>query len=341
MQNIIITGFGFMGTMHAQIYQQLKQARIAAVVDTATDKAKASMKKLGVEAPLYTDLSTALNAIEADVVDICLPTDEHLANCLTSIAAGKHLFCEKPLALSAADGRTIAAAAEKAGITAQIGQCIRFWPEYVAFKKFVESGKAGKLLSLSLQRRASLPDHSVGGWIVDPVRSGGAAIDLHVHDSDFIVYLLGRPQAVTSEATFDPKLGPAQIFSLFHYPEVRVTAECGWNYPPNWGFQMAFQAVFENGAVEYDSGTEPTLTATVGKGKKKALPFKNPSVGASSTDTGNISALGGYFNELQSFIRALEAKRAPETATPADAAESLRLVEAEIKSAKSNKRVRL
>jgi len=102
MQNIILTGFGFMGTMHAQIYQQLKQARIVAVVDTATDKVKASMKELGIEVPLFASLETALAGVEADVVDICLPTDLHLPNALLASGAGKHLFCEKPLALSAA-----------------------------------------------------------------------------------------------------------------------------------------------------------------------------------------------------------------------------------------------
>lgn len=340
MQKIILTGFGFMGTMHAQIYQKLKQARIVAVVDNATDKTKASMKELGIDAPLYDSLESALAAVDADVVDICLPTDLHLENARIAIKAKKAIFCEKPLALSPADGKKIAEAADKAGVTAQVGQCIRFWPEYMAFKKFVESNKAGKLLSLTLQRRSSLPTHSMDQWILDPERSGGAAVDLHVHDTDFILYLLGVPQAVRS-LTPEDEPGPSQIFTQYIYEGVSVTAECGWNYPPNWGFQMAFQAVFEDGAVEYDSGADPTLTVTVGQGKKKPLPYKNPSIGTSSTGAGNISALGGYFNELQSFIRALEAKRAPETATLEDATQSLKVVRAELKSAKTGKSVKL
>lgn len=340
MQKIILTGFGFMGTMHAQIYQKLKQARIVAVVDSASDKAKASMKELGVDAPLYDSLETALAEVEADVVDICLPTDLHVENALIAIKAKKHLFCEKPLALTQGDGKKIADAAAKAGISAQVGQCIRFWPEYMAFKKFVQSNKAGKLLSLTLQRRSSLPTHSMDQWILDPERSGGAALDLHVHDSDFILYLLGMPKAVRSLTPGDQP-GPSQIFTQYLYDGVSVTAECGWNYPPNWGFQMAFQAVFEDGAVEYDSGADPTLTVTIGQGEKKPLPFKNPSIGTSSTGTGNISALGGYFNELQSFVRALEAKRPPETATLEDATQSLKVVLAELKSAKTGKSVKL
>jgi len=170
--------------------------------------------------------------------------------------------------------------------------------------------------------------------------SGGAALDLHVHDTDFVLYLLGMPEAVRS-VTPGSEPGPSQIFTQYLYDDVAVTAECGWNYPANWGFQMAFQAVFEDGAVEYDSGADPTLTVTLGKGKKKPLPFNNPSAGSSSTGAGNITALGGYFNELQSFVRSLEAERAPETATPDDASRSLEVVLAELKSARTGKKVKL
>ncbi len=340
MQHIIIAGFGFMGTMHAQIYQKLKQARIVAVVDTATARARASMKKLGVEAPLYDDLARALAEVEAEVVDICLPTDLHLSNALLAIKAGRHVFCEKPIALTSSDGWKIAKAAAEAGVTAQVGQCIRFWPEYMAFKNLLESGKAGKLVSLTLQRRSALPSHSSDHWLLDPKRSGGAAVDLHIHDTDFILYLFGMPEAVRS---FSPGSEPwsSQIFTQYLYERICVTAECGWNYPRKWGFQMAFQAVFEDGAVEYDNGADPTITVTLGRGQKKPLPFKNPSIGSSVTGSGNVSALGGYFNELQSFVRSLDAGRAPETATPDEATRSLEIVLAELESVKTRKQVSL
>jgi predicted dehydrogenase len=340
MQNIILTGFGFMGTMHAQIYQKLKQARIVAVVDNDTLKAEKSMADLKVDAPLFADLPSALAAVESTAVDICLPTDEHLEHALLAIRAGKHLFCEKPIALTYADAQKITAAAARAGVTAQVGHCIRFWPEYQALRDFIKKGSAGKLKSLTLQRRSSLPDHSVGHWLRDPARSGGAAIDLHIHDTDFVLYLLGKPTAVHSVATLDAN-GPSHISTHYRYPEIEVSSEGGWNYPANWGFQMAFQTVFEQGAVEFDSGQSPSLVATVGSGPRKALPVKTPSVGNSSTGAGNISSLGGYFNELQSFIRALEAKRPPETATLEDATQSLKIVLAELKSATTGKSVKL
>ena len=334
MQNIIIAGFGFMGGMHAQVYRQLPAARIAAVVDTNKTAAGRAMSKLGVKAPLFTDLDQALRQIPCDVVDICLPTDLHATSALRAIKAGKHVFCEKPVTLRLADAQKIAAAAKAAGVSGQVGQCIRFWPEYTTFREFVRRGRAGALRSLTLQRRSMLPLHSAGAWLLDPKRSGGAALDLHIHDTDFVVALLGRPRAVRSQVTRD-RHGPSHIFTAYDYPGVAVTAEGGWNYPPKWGFQMAFQAVFENGAVEYDSGASPTLTCTIGRGAKKTLPCKQPSIGRSASGRGNISSLGGYFNELQYFIGCLEKRRQPVEATLAQATESLRIVVAELQSART------
>jgi predicted dehydrogenase len=340
MQNIALVGFGFMGTMHAQIYHKLRDARIVAVVDQQKAKAKRSLAKLGIDAPVFGTLEEALTAASVDVVDICLPTDLHAPFALRAIAAGKHVFCEKPLALTAADGRKIAAAAKKAGVFLQVGQCIRFWPEYMAFEAFVKSGKAGKLLSLTLQRRAGRPTYSVGDWLNDGKRSGGAALDLHIHDTDFVHHLLGKPSAVTSVGTKD-KSGWSHIFTTYHFKNVAVTAEGGWNYPKNWGFQMAFQAVFERGAVEFDSGANPTLWVTLGNGKKQPLPFKNPGVGESSTGAGNLSSLGGYYNELSAFVSCLESKQRPKVATGEQAADSLTTALAEIQSAASGHTVKL
>jgi len=340
MQKIAIIGLGFMGTMHAQIYQQLRNATMVAVVDKQKAKAKRSLAKLGIAVAVFGTLEELLENCEVDVVDVCLPTDLHPPFALEAIAAGKHVFCEKPLALTHADAKKIAAAAKKTGVFFQVGHCIRFWPEYTAFEAFVKSRKAGKLLSLSFQRRAGRPAYSEEDWLNDGSRSGGAALDLHIHDTDFVHHLLAKPDAVTSVGTKD-KTGWSHIFTTYHFKDVAVTAEGGWNYPANWGFQMAFQAVFEYGAVEYDSGANPTLMVTMGKGKKQPLSYKNPGAGESSTGTGNLSALGGYYNELSAFIASLQKKQAPQVATGAQAAESVATVLAEIKSATTGKTVRL
>jgi predicted dehydrogenase len=120
-----------------------------------------------------------------------------------------------------------------------------------------------------------------------------------------------------------------------------VTAEGGWNYPANWGFQMAFQAVFERGAVEFDSTANPTLMVTLGAGERKPLSYAMPDAGESSTGVGNVSSLGGYYNEISAFIACLQTGQAPKVATGAQAAESLCTVLAEIQSASIGRTVQI
>lgn len=340
MQKVAIIGLGFMGTMHAQIYKQLRDAALVAVVDTQQAKAKRELARLGIDARVFGTLEDLLDQVDVEVVDICLPTDLHAPFALKAISAGKHVFCEKPLALNKTDGEKIVAAAKKAGVFFQVGQCIRFWPEYMAFEAFVKSRKAGKLLSLSLQRRSGRPSYSSGDWLNAECRSGGAALDLHIHDTDFIHHLLGKPDAVTSVGTRD-KSGLSHIFTIYHFDNMAVSAEGGWNYPKNWGFQMAFQALFERGAVEFDSGANPSLTVTIGDGKKQPLPFKTPGAGESTTGAGNLSSLGGYYYELAAFISCLQKKKAPAIATGDQAAESLTTVLAEIQSATTGRTVKI
>lgn len=337
---IVLCGLGFMGAMHAQAYGQLSYARIVGLVDSHFEDAARRKAELQIDAPLFPTLKEALAALDPQVVDICVPTDQHEALALEAAAAGKHIFCEKPLSMNSDSAARSLAAVTAAGVHFQVGHCMRFWPEYVALRELVASGKGGRLLSLSLQRRSGRPMHSVGDWLNDGVRSGGAALDLHIHDTDYVLSLLGAPRAVTSVGT-DDQGAIVHIFTTYHYDDCAVTAEGGWNYPTQWGFQMAFQAVFERGTVEYDSCANPTLVGVFGDQPKSAIALPDREVGQSSLALGNVSDLSGYLIELRHFLQCLREGRAPEIATGPQAAESLRVVEAEIQSVRTRSTVSL
>jgi predicted dehydrogenase len=340
MKTVGLIGCGFMGGMHAQVLKQLEGVELAAAASHAPEAGRAKLRNIGWDVPVYPDIGTLLARHEVEVIDICAPTDLHAEVAETAARAGKHLFCEKPLALSLEGAGRIEAAVEAAGVHAQVGHCIRFWPEYRALKAFADSGRGGKLLSLALVRRASRPGYSEQNWLNRPERSGGAAVDLHIHDTDFVHYLLGTPAAVTSRIS-GGACGPDHISTLYHFGGCAVSAEGGWDYPPQWGFQMAFDAVFENASISYDSRRSPTLQIVSGDETARALPFEAPGSGASSTGEGNISSLGGYYNELHSFFSRLEANCPPETATVAQASRSLQTVLAELESARAGRTVNL
>jgi predicted dehydrogenase len=328
---VAIIGLGFMGGMHAQIYTALSGVDLVAVADPEIKRTQSKIAKMGLTAQVFSDLETLLESTDVDVVDICVPTDLHTELAIAAAQAGKHLFIEKPLALKLNDCEAIYKAVEQVAVFAQVGHCIRFWPEYIALKQFIDSGKGGALKSLSLQRRAARPTYSREDWLNKETRSGGGAYDLHVHDTDFIIHLLGLPKAVYAQST-QGYSGPDHIFTSYQYDGIAVQAEGGWDYPENYGFCMAFDAVFENASVAFNSATDTPLTLTLGDMEPTEMTVKQPGPKESKTGEGNISSLGGYFNELEYFIKCLKANKAPEIATVAQARDSIRVLLAELKS---------
>ncbi len=338
MQRIVLVGGGFMGAMHAKVYRLLPAACIAAVVDPRGEKILEDLQS-GAGIPVFPDLAAALSQVDCSAVDICLPTDLHRETSLLAIAAGKHVFCEKPIALTREDAAAMTAAARLAGRQLMVGHCIRFWPEYLELKRAVDSGEHGRLVSLSLGRRTGRPGYSIGNWVNRPERCLGAALDLHIHDTDFLLHLLGRPEAVFSQGLRD-ETGWSSISTHYVYGQRIVTAEGAWNYPEKWGFQMRFHAVFERGVLEFDSLANETLTLTVGDAAPAAVRLPQPS-GTSPSGSEPIVSLGGYYNELAYFVDCLERGEPVAISTGVQATESLDLVLAEIESASSGKIITL
>ncbi|MEX2535166.1 MAG: Gfo/Idh/MocA family oxidoreductase [Trueperaceae bacterium] len=342
-----LIGFGFMGKMHAQAYQQLamtkgKLAELAAVADAHPENARKSLAQLGLtETPVYTSLAALLDGEEVDVIDVCLPTHMHLEVCLAAIAAGKAIFCEKPLALSSEEAFKIAHAAESAGVPFQVGHVIRFWPEYQELARLADSESLGRLLSLNLQRRAPRPTYASGGWLLDHTLSKGAMLDLHIHDTDYLIQLLGEPEAVTSWGTREEDAGWTHVFTRYHYPDLAVIAEGGWNYPAEWEFRMGFDAVFERGALDYDSTRTPALQLTALGEAPRKVEVERAQAGASRAGVGNIADLGAYYSEIEYFVSCLQRGEQPAIATARQAALSVRVVMAELESAETSETVRV
>lgn len=324
MQRVLLAGLGLMGKKHVDVYHLLSDACVVGVVDPRGDELGESLRasQLG-HAPVFIDFDSARRELEFSAVDICLPTDLHRDIALQAFAAGKHVFCEKPIALTRDDAAAMTAAASEADRQFMVGHCIRFWPEYVELKRLMDSGEHGRLLSLSLSRRTGRPGYSIDDWVNKPERCLGAALDLHIHDTDFLLHLLGSPDAVVSQGLRD-KTGWSSIATHYFYDGRIVTAEGAWNYPPNWGFQMRYTAVFECAVLDYDSRSGLTLTSGDAEPTALLMPPHD-----------------GYYHELAYFVGCLERGEPVAISTGNHASASLDLVLAEIESAGSNQKITL
>ena len=329
MIRVGLVGAGFMGHMHGDCHGAVPESKLVAVADVREDQAREIAEKHG--ADVLTDAEALIARDDIDMVDICLPTYLHAEWSIKAMEAGKHVLCEKPMALTAADAEKMVATAERAGVRFMVAHVIRFWPEYQVLKRMHDEGGLGKLLALSMTRVSPRPTWSWENWLGNAGLSGAALVDLHCHDADFILYLLGEPNGISAVGT-RKDAGWDYVFAQYFYPNVAVSAEGGWNMPGDFPFRMSYRAVFEKGTLDFSTSDSPTLALYPAGGGVEHPDLPKPDVQASSSG-GNISDLGGYFNEIQYFVSCLDKGEAPTVVTPEQAAATVALIEKELASA--------
>lgn len=327
MKRVAILGCGFMGRMHGVVYGQLPEAEV--VLCISKDQASAQAVAAPHRAEATTDQEAVFSRDDIDVVDICLPTFLHAPAAIRAMESGKDVLCEKPMAISVGDADRMLDAMNATGRRLMIAQCIRFWPEYEFLTELVHSGRLGNLRSLQLTRFGAFPAWSTENWLADERKSGGNAMDMHIHDTDYAVYLLGSPSEIVSRGTVDEK-GVSRIFSLMKCGTTQVQIESGWDMPASAPFKMAFRAVFDRGAALWDGGP-----LTVHEEGKEPFSPKLESMSAGAQG-GNISDLGGYYFEMKYFYDCL-AKGLPfEKSSPESSREALAVNVREIELVKES-----
>lgn len=348
MARIGIVGMGFIGQQHFQTWADVEGAQVVAVADKEIDRVAdsaaaiggnigdaASLDLSGVER--YTSLEEMLAAGGLDAVDLCLPTFIHPQVTEAAFAGGVHVICEKPMALDVAGCDRMLGAAGKAGKMLFIAQCIRFWPEYEVLASMIRGGGCcgcggaglGRLVSLKLTRLSPSPFWSQGGWLNDVSKSGGALLDLHIHDADFIMSVLGMPKAVFSRAGSitpgGPKVDHVTTQYVYHDDAI-VVAEGGWVMPPTYQFEMAFEALGENGCLKFSTSMDPMLNF---------MPFEG------DPHSPERRAATGYLQELEYFNQCIDTGAPPERVPAFEARDAVRLVLAERQSAETGRMVEL
>jgi scyllo-inositol 2-dehydrogenase (NAD+) len=182
---VALVGAGRAGFNHAvQLAEHVPAAAVTAVVDADAERAGALAARFGAAAH-----GTLADALEScDAVVIATPTFTHRDLAVQAAAAGKHVFCEKPMALTAAECDAMAAAAERAGVVLQIGFMRRFQPEFAEARRRIEAGELGDPMVIkSLTRGPGLPPR----WAWDPETSNGMLAEVNSHDFDSVRWLMG------------------------------------------------------------------------------------------------------------------------------------------------------
>ena len=323
MLSIGLIGCGFMGHIHAEVYKLLsfeKNIKLSAVCDIEKTKAENCAFLCGSEA--YTDADSVIYSESIDAIDICLPTHMHFEYAKKAIIAGKDLFIEKPVTLTTKEAEELLELKRKHNTNIMVGQCLRFWNEYIRLKEITDSKKYGELRYLTMKRLSQMPDWGYDNWYLDHSKSGGVILDLHIHDADFMLYLLGKPEKIIKEGTND------HTYSVFRYKNgTRVLIESGWDFPECYPVETEYRAQFDDAVVTF-KGNGINIYEKSGKHFIVENTPENPN------DPLCIKAhgYGGYYNELEYFCTRLTNGEKNEINTLEEACETLKLIHEEIKN---------
>jgi len=199
-----VVGLGI-GRMHIDGWRQHPQVDVVAIADTDAQRLAQVGEQFGI-AQRYAGLEAMLDAQPLDVVSICTPNKFHKELTLKALAAGCHVLCEKPMAMSAAEGREMLEAATRAERRLMINFSFRFTAQSRALKAQVDAGVFGEFyFGRSVwHRRKGMP--GFGGWFGTKALSGGGPlIDLGVHRLDLALWLMGYPKPTwVMGGTYDP-----------------------------------------------------------------------------------------------------------------------------------------
>ena len=329
MIKVGLIGCGFMGGMHAACYEALAalDVKVTAVADVRPEFAK---KLAGEGVAIYETGMELIDKADVDVVDICLPTHLHTAHAVAAMKAGKNVFVEKPICIQEDEMALLLTTEKETGAKVQVGQVIRQWSEYMWLKQAVESNVYGKVLHGHFRRLSSFPAWAWENWLHQVEKSGGLAIDMHIHDVDFVRYILGDPDTVKAQAYRDEKGVIQQINALYGYGNnVSISVEAGWNYPVDFPFTADFRVKFEKATVVFSEGV---LTLYLNEGGI-VVPELAEEFQGDNNIGGNVSSLGGYYNELKYFVEGLQGKNDLSIATVREAIASVKLVKKEVEAA--------
>ncbi len=310
-----VAGLGFMGTTHLQAYGSVPNAEIVALCsdDEARLKGELTAVQGNLDRPGQTlDFSDAARYLEFDdlladgnveAVDLSVPSYLHAELAIKALAAGKHVLVEKPMALRGEDCDAMVAASKKAGKVLMVAQVLRFWPDYAAAYEKVRSGALGRVKAALFRRKCAAP--AWGQWLKERDKSGGGVFDLLIHDFDFSLHLLGKPDSITAIGVEELDKGIDIVEARLHYPHgAPVVISGGWHHPNGYPFSMEFSIICEGGTLDFHSGLRRlTLFGPEGKGEEVKL---------SETD--------GFQAELTAFTEACKKGEAPEKCRPEDSA---------------------
>jgi len=336
--NVAVVGLGFMGVTHLRAYLQNKAARVVAVCDSVRLPVKGvlagvagNIKKsddihLGSQVSVYRQLDDVLADPKVELVDLCTPTPLHAEQAIAALKAGKHVLCEKPLARTSAAAKKILRAAKSARGFIMPAMCMRFWPGWSWLKQVVEEQTYGRVLAARFQRLSAMPGWSQQGTYTGAVDLGGALFDLHIHDTDFVQFLFGRPKSVYASGVTGADGSIHHVSTQYNFAKgLAISAEGSWLRVQ--GFNMGYTILCERATLDYDLSRGAGALQVTKLGRPPRIM--------------KLDAGDGYGAEINYMVHCVRSGRPSAVVTPRDGMTALEICEAEERSVRTGRVVKV
>lgn len=311
-----IVGCGGMGTTHILALKALSSAMDLEVVAIADCRSDFLLKAADhfPDARRYVTGEELIRAEELDLIHICLPSYLHTSHAVLAMQKGMNVFIEKPVCLTREEGELLLKTQQETGVQVMVGQVVRSTGEYLYLKEAYEKKTYGACKSIVMQRVGGDPIWGFEDWFHAEEKSGSVVLDLHVHDLDFLRYMLGEPDHYSvASSTFESGM-INQIITSYQFGETMVSAEGTWEISPAYPFSATYRATFEDAVLVFSSAAQPPLTVYRKDGSVE-VPEIIKEYDVSDNSAGiNISDLGPYYNEIKYFIECLKQGRKNEVA---------------------------
>ena len=339
MIRVGITGIGFMGWIHYLAWKNVPGAEVVAFHSSDAAKRAGDWTSIrGNFGPpgevidvsglrVHHTLDALLNDPGVDLIDICSPPHAHADAIAAALQAGRHVLCEKPLALEAAEALRLTALAASAGRHLLVAHVLPFLPEFAFLVQAHRDNRFGRLVTARFRRVIGPPT-----WIpdfYDPARIGGPLVDLHVHDAHLARVLFGMPSAVTARAIrHEPVAKFVEV--LFDFPDGRfAAATCGVTDSPARPFCHGYEAQFERATLQFDFAAFSDAA--------ESLPFKvlHADGRIERPDLGSGDMIDAFATELSAAARVVSTGSADPILDGALAADALVICQAIENAARS------
>ena len=324
-----LVGTGRIGQLHVETLKRSHLAELVVVTDLHLDAAQRCAQKFGV-AHVAEDLHDLLHNHDIQGVVICSSTDTHANFCLASAAAGKHIFCEKPIDADLHRIDAVIHAVERSGVKMMVGFNRRFDPNHQRIKLAIEQGKVGTPHLLHIISRDPAPPP------IEYIKvSGGMFFDMTIHDFDMARFLLGEVEEIYASAAVrvDPRIGEAGDVDTAVIT-LRFKEGCLGTIDNSrqavYGYDQRVEVFGSGGVLRSENHFADEVTLSTSHSVERGLPkhfFLD-------------RYLASYHAELEAFIRCVAEDR-PAPVTAADGRAPVVMALAAQRSLQENRPVRL